>query len=126
MKKASNGLSVRISAFLTKHRKLSFLILILIISVCGIALAVANLKILAAIPFGFSLICLIRLITHKEGRIPFISVDKTYQSIKAENLKEDAEEKYKEFSINSATVYFIIVVFSFPLWIIAELLKFIL
>ena len=112
-----------IKAFLVKWRKLSFLVLTVVFLVSCIAIVVSDLKILAAIPFGFSIICFIRLITYKHGHIPFFSVDRTYQSMKPKYHDEDElDEKFKEKSIDNATSYFIVVIFSFPVWIIAEIL----
>jgi len=116
----------RVKAFLKKSYKLSILILAIIFIVCCIAIVVSDLKILAAIPFGFSLICIIRIITYKNGKIPFFSIDKTYQSMRSVYNEDEVEEKFKEKSLNNATVYFIIAAFSFPIWIIAEILNFLL
>ncbi len=113
----------RFKALLKKRRKLSFLILTAIFLVCCIAIVVSDLKVLAAIPFGFSLICIIRLITYKNGKIPFFSIDKTYQSMRIKYSEDELEEKFKEKSLNNATTYFLITVFSFPIWIIAEIIR---
>ena len=113
-------------SFLKTKRKTSFLIIALIFLVSSIAIVVSKLKIMAAIPFGFSIICFIRLITYKNGKIPFISSDKTWQKMRLEYPKEEAKEKYKELSIKNATTYFTICVLTFVMWIVTEILAFIL
>lgn len=110
------------NSFLKKRRILSFFILTIILLVTLIAVVISELRVLAAVPFGFSIACFIRLITYKTGKIPFISVDKTWQTMRLKYSSEELEEKYKEMSINRATTYFLICLFSFPLWIIVEIL----
>ena len=111
--------------FLKTKRKTSFFILVLMIFVTSIAIMVSKLKILAAITFGFSIVCFIRLITYKTGKIPFISIDKTWQRMRLKYSQEEAEEKYKEMSIKSATDCFVISVFSFIVWVVSEVIVFI-
>ena len=90
--------------------------------VSGIATFYSTLHNLLFWPFGSSLCALFRLISYKNGKIPFFMIDYTRRNLELKYSGDELEEKYEEMSIKRATIYFIIAVLSFIFWIVCELL----
>ena len=63
---------------------------------------------LPALAFAFSLLALLCSITYKTGKIPFIMIDRTWDTYKLKHTEEETEIKYKEMRIRNATIFFIL------------------
>ena len=114
---------------IASHRRLSTWITAILFSVSCIAMFYTSVPLVLALYFGFSLGALLRLITYKTGKIPFIMIDKTWDGIKKRLKKkypeENEEELYKRMSLNLAATYLTVLLFAFPVWIICEILAFV-
>ena len=111
-----------IKSFLAQHSKLGIFISASLFLVGCIAAIYSTSKPFVFIYFAASLAAIFRLTTYKTGKIPFIMIDKTWDSYRLKYPEEELEDRYKEMSIARATIYFIISVIAFILWIIFELL----
>ena len=113
-----------VKKFISNHYRLSRFFVISIIFASGIATIFSALQNLLFWPFAFSICALFRLITYKNGKIPIFMIDYTHRHLELKYSGDELEEKYEEMSIKRATIYFIIAVISFFLWIVCELLVF--
>lgn len=113
-----------IKGFLISRYKLSVIYCTVHFLISCIACVYSALIPIVAVYFAFSLITILRLITYKTGKIPFLMTDKTWEKYRLKYSEEDLEQRYKEMSIKRAACYFIIYNVSFLVWVICEVLMF--
>ena len=111
-----------IKSFFASHYKLSICLSSIIFLISCIAIVYSNLTFVVAACFGFSLVTVLRLITYKTGKIPFVMTDNTWNVYRLKYSKEEAEKRYEEMSLNRAAAYFIVTLVSFFIWAICEVL----
>ena len=83
----------------------------------------------SVVSFGSSLACLMRLWTYSAGRIPFMkdhTLDTAVRRSRRKNSDATPDEVCKQTSLKLATIYFMIAVAGFILWIHVELIYFLL
>ena len=107
--------------FIIRHYKMCTVVSVFIILVSGIAMVYSTIPLMAALSFSASIICLFRIVTYKKGKILFFMHDTLWDYYRIKHSGEELEEKYKQTSINRATIFFILTAFSFVLWIFVEL-----
>ena len=107
----------------TYYKTLFFIVSILFLSSC-VGVFYSNLTILVALISGFSLATMMRMVTYKTGHIPLIMIDSTWNRYRLKYPEDELDERYKEMSINRASVYFMIAVVAFVIWILCEILVF--
>ena len=117
---------LKLKSFLKEHYKLGFsiTILLLIISAILITYHVPTSFIMGVCVFTFG-VAMLRLVTHKNGYI-YLSGDSLWYSCKRkyrnEYSEEEIDEKFKELSLRNATVYLMIGIASFIIWLVVELI----
>lgn len=111
-----------ISRFLSKYYVLNILVLSLITLIIGALIFFEPMHSLEPIAFVCSIYGGMRLITYKNGKIPFFMIDHTWDKMCVEHGEEKAEELYREMSLKHATVCYMIAVPTSVLAIIWEAL----
>ena len=109
-----------IKAFLIAHYKLSCCVVAISFVFGCVAIVYSKLKFVAVLLFASSILAFLRLLSYKKGKLPFIMIDRTWNAYRLKYSCEEAEQKYKTMSISRATVYFIVSVISFLLYVICE------
>lgn len=113
-----------IKSFLTRHYRFAEIILFAVmITGCISAIYLAG-NLLIFIYFATSIATIFRLSTYKHGKLPIFMFDKTWDSYKLKYSEDEFEDKYKEMSANRATVYFIITIIVFIIWILFAILTY--
>lgn len=113
-------------SFLIRHYKLGAFSCSILMAIASISVVFSSLKFLPAMYFIGSTLCLMRLIVYKTGKIPFLWLDTTWDSLRLKYSGEELEQRYKDISIARATNYFMISLMGFFFWIICEVIMFLL
>ena len=113
--------------FFSKHYKLGIAIAIVILLISSTAVIYSNGHPLdiTTVCFMTALPALLRFITYRTGHIPIVVMDKTWDRYRFKYRKEcsedEIEDKYKEMSLRNASVFLMISIASFIIWLIVEL-----
>ena len=78
----------------------------------------SKITILSAMICAFPFATLCRLFTYSVGYIPIVMYDTLWLSCSSKYSKEEAEEKYKEKSLRTATVCCMCTMISYILWML--------
>ena len=95
-------------------------IIVCIVSIIALINSDIGVELLLAIMFASSLLCSVRVITSVLGYLP--GRDATWRIMKFGHTREDAEDGYKNFSLNVAIVCYPISVISFIVWATVEII----
>lgn len=112
-----------ISTFLQTHPKLSALYMSFVIIVGFVGIANSKRSLLSFFAIFFSAFALFRLFTYKVGKIPIFMTDTLWEKCRIKYSEEEAEKKYKEKSLKSATTCFIFGIAAHVIWIVCEIVS---
>ena len=113
----------RVSKFLSNHYYLNMCIFIFMTVISSILVIGSNIKLLGTVPFVAFLYGGFRLFSYKNGKLPFLIKDLTYNAWKSQYGEEEADRKYEEMSIKNATSCWLIGFISFPIAVIIEFIS---
>ena len=108
--------------FVKRKRKFVLYSSIFVLITSAISMRYSKLLWLIAFMFGGSLLCIVRTLTYKVGKIPFLMSDKTWDSLRLKYSEEEADEKYRELSLKVAAICYPISVISFIVWATIEII----
>lgn len=112
-----------VEKFIICHYKLSLLVASSVFTIGCIASVYSRFIAPAAGFFAFSLASLLRLITYKTGKIPFIIIDKTWDKYRLKYSEENLSEEYKKMCIKRATIYLMIAIVFLLIWSACEIVS---
>ena len=112
---------VKMKAFIVKHYKLSMLLLVFVL-LFSIALTIGgDVVAVSGICSIASIAGLLGMVIYKTGKIPLIMSDRgKFSAMKEEYGEEEADKLYKKQGLDMASSMYWIMVVTFPLSIVAE------
>ena len=91
--------------------------------VSGIASRYTQNPIFLGVVFLSSIFSFLRIVTYRIGKFPFIMSDTIWDVIRLKHKNsEEAEERYKNYSLKSASIWFSIMSLTFVIWMIIEII----
>ena len=115
-----------IESLITHHSRIAIFLAIIMMLASGIAAIDSNSNFLSnflLVVFFFSICSMFRIISYKNGKIPFFMKDTTWENYRLQYPEYEAKEKYKKTSIKRATTYFFISAVALAVWIIFKVLS---
>lgn len=121
-------LTEKFKTFFSKHYKLGIAISIAILVISSVDVVYSN-----GHPMDITTVCFItalpalfRFITYRTGHIPILVIDRTWNRFsfkyRKEYSEEEIDEKFKQMSLRNATIFLMISIASFIIWLVVELL----
>ena len=113
---------IQVQKLINAHYKFALTISIALIVLSGMGAVYSDSFVLIkALIFALAIASVLRITTYRIGKIPFLVLDKTWDTYSLKYSKEEAKRKYKEMSIKRASVYFLLALVTFLSWIVCEL-----
>ncbi len=94
MKKVYSG----IESLITNHSRIAIFLTVIMMLASGIAAIDSNSDFLLIV-FFFSICSMLRIISYRNGKIPFFMRDTTWENYRLQYPEDEAIEKYKKTSI---------------------------